>query len=175
MQSTRLDRKSAGNSQDRTATELAYAGPFAEAARHVFRTMLGLEVTTSPPQLKHTTRVSGEVTGIMGLAGDMKGTVTVSLTERAALLITGTLLGEEYDRVTPDVVDAVGELTNILLGRARSELEATGLRLSASLPTVVVGKDVEVNLITRLPIVSIPFRFSVSGENEHLFLDFSFE
>lgn len=155
--------------------ELAYAGPFAAAVQHVFKTMLGLEVTTTEPQLKHITRVSGEITGIMGLAGSMKGTVTVSLTERAALLITNALLGEEYDRVTPDVVDAVGELTNILLGRARSELALTGLHLSASLPTVLLGKDVEINLVTKLPIVSIPFSFSVLGENEYLFLDYSLE
>ena len=175
MQSTRLDQKQDANGEDRTAVELAQARIFCAAVQHVFKTMLGFEVAMSPPQLKHTKQVSGEITGIMPLAGDLKGTVAVSLTEKAALLITGTLLGEEYDRVTPDVVDAIGELTNILLGRARAEFDLTGFHLSASLPTVVVGKDVEINLVTKLPIVSIPFRFSALGENEHLFLDFSLE
>jgi chemotaxis protein CheX len=113
--------------------------------------MLGFDVATSPPQLKQTKQVSGKVTGILGLSGDLKGTVTVSLSERAALFITGTLLGEEYDRVTPDVVDAIGELTNMLLGRARAEFELAGLHLSASLPIVVVGRSVEVGLVTKLP------------------------
>jgi hypothetical protein len=50
----------------------------------------------------------------MGLAGDLKGTVAVSLTERGLRCYHRTLLGEEYDRVTPELW-AIGELTNILL------------------------------------------------------------
>lgn len=134
MQSTRLDQKQGGNGQDRTAVELAQAGTFSAAVQHVFKTMLGVDVAMSPPQLKHTKQVSGKITGIMGLAGDLKGTVAVSLTEKAALLITSTLLGEEFDRVTPDVVDAIGELTNILLGRARAEFDLTGFTSARHYP-----------------------------------------
>lgn len=175
MPSTKLGPRPVANERDRAAMELAHATPLVAAVRHVFKTMLGFEVVMSPPRLKNCRQVSGAVTGIMGLAGDLKGTVTVGLTERSAILITGKLLGEEYDRVTPDVVDAVGELTNILLGRARAEFESTGIYLSASLPTVVVGDDVEISLVTTLPIVSIPFCLSALGESEYLFLDFSLE
>jgi len=41
---------------------------------------------------------------------------------------------------------------------------------------VVVGKDVETNFITKLPIVSLPFTFSINnGDGEIMYLDFSFE
>jgi len=42
-----------------------------------------------------------------------------------------------------------------------------------------VGKQVEMNFITKLPIISLPFYFSLDngseGEKEIVYIDFSFE
>jgi hypothetical protein len=34
---------------------------------------------------------------------------------------------------------------------------------------------VEINFITKLPVISLPFTFQAGSDTEHLFLDFSFE
>ena len=42
----------------------------------------------------------------------------------------------------------------------------------------MVGKDLEMNFITKIPIVSLPFYFSLDnngGEKEVMYVDFSFE
>ena len=60
--------------------------------------------------------------------------------------------------------------------QARKEFEKNGINLKASIPMVVVGKGVETNFITNLPIISLPFEFSVNnGNGEVMHLDFSFE
>lgn len=156
--------------------DVKYVNPFVAAVQSVFRTMLGLEVAMGKPTLKDSRTTSSDVSGIMGLVGDRKGTVTVGLSNKGAIFVLQTLLGDTAESVTPEVVDAVGELTNIVSGQARKEFEKAGLNLKASIPTVVVGHSVEINFITQVPTVSLPFSFSTgNGSSEVMHLDFSFE
>ena len=137
--------------------------------------MLNIEVALDKPVLKNDRSTSGDVTGVMGLVGDQKGTICISLRDKGALFIYKTLMGEESDNISPEVVDAIGELTNIISGQARKELESAGVNLKASIPTVVVGKGAELYFITKLPIISLPFRFPVDNDQEIMYVDFSFE
>ena len=156
--------------------DVKYINPFIMAAQSVFKTMLNIDASLSKPVLKTDRKTSGEVTGIMGLVGDKKGTITISFTGKGAMFVFKTLIGDECSSVTPDVVDAIGELTNIISGQARKEFEKAGVNLKASIPMVVVGKEVEMNFITTIPIVQLPFTFSLgNGEQEVMYLDFSFE
>jgi chemotaxis protein CheX len=156
--------------------EVKFINPFVAAVQAVYKTMLGLEVTMGKPVLKDGRTTSGDVSGIMGLVGDRKGTVAVSLTDKGAIFVLQTLLGDTAESITPEVVDAVGELTNIISGQARKEFEKNGLNLKASIPTVVVGHHVEINFITQVPTVSLPFSFPTgNGSSEIMYLDFSFE
>jgi chemotaxis protein CheX len=150
--------------------------PFIIGAQSVFKTMLGMEISLSKPVLKTDRKSSGDVTGIMGLVGDRKGTITISFRERGAMFVFKTLVGEECSSITPDVVDSIGEITNIISGQARKEFEKAGINLKAATPMVVVGKGVEVSFITTIPIVQLPFSFAIgNGEQEIMYLDFSFE
>jgi chemotaxis protein CheX len=156
--------------------DIKYINPFIMAARTVFKTMLGIEVTMGKPILKEVSKTSGDVTGIMGLVGDRKGTICISFSDKGALFVFKTLVGDDTEEITPDVVDAIGELTNIISGQARKEFEKSGINLNAAIPMVVVGKHLELNFITKIPIVSLPFSFPVSENGQEvMFLDFSFE
>ncbi len=105
-----------------------------------------------------------------------KGTIAISFREKGALFVFNSLMGDAATGIGPEVVDAIGELTNIVSGQARKEFENTGVNLKASIPMVVVGKGVETNFITKLPIISLPFNFSAgNGDGEVMYLDFSFE
>ena len=157
--------------------DVKYINPFVLAAQAVFKTMLGIEVAMGKPLLKETRTTSGDVTGIMSLVGDRKGTVAISFRGKGAVFVFNTLVGETAEKVNADVVDAIGELTNIISGQARKEFENNGINLKASIPMVVVGTEVETNFITKLPVVSLPFYFGVNnnGDKEVMFLDFSIE
>ena len=50
------------------------------------------------------------------------------------------MLGEEIKSVNGDIKDAVGEITNMVSGAARKELETLGLNITAAIPTVVAGR-----------------------------------
>ncbi len=156
--------------------EVKFINPFVVAAQTVFKTMLSIDLSLGKPALKEAKTTSGDVTGIMSMVGDRKGTIAISFREKGALFVFNNLMGDEASFIGPEVVDAIGELTNIISGQARKEFENSGVNLKASIPMVVVGKGVETNFITKLPIISLPFDFSVgNGNAEVMYLDFSFE
>jgi len=48
----------------------------------------------------------------------------------------------EFSRVDEQVVDGVGEITNMIIGGFKNLLEARVGRLQMSIPSVICGKDI---------------------------------
>jgi chemotaxis protein CheX len=155
--------------------DAGFVNAYLFAVQNVFKTMLGVQIAMGKPSLKTNRLTSAEVTGVLGFAGDKKGTFSLAFTQKSAVYIYRTMVGEEHDSITPEVVDAIGEITNIISGQFRVEIEKLGYKLSAGLPTVIVGHNVEINFITKVPVISLPFTFAIEGEEGHLYLEFSFE
>jgi chemotaxis protein CheX len=152
-----------------------YIIPFIVGAKHVFRTMLDIELIDRAPFPKTTTRSTADVTGVMGFTGDRRGTMSFSMSTEGALVVYEKLMGEEVNSLSPEVADAMGELTNIISGQARKELEKESLHLLAHVPLIFIGKNVEVSLVTKGTIMTIPFSFTVDGKTEEVNLDCVFE
>ncbi len=155
--------------------DATFINPFLMATQNVFKTMLGTHINIGKPSLKTNNFTHGEVTGVMGFAGDKKGSFTLSFSRESAAYVYRSMIGEDVSTINSDVVDAIGELTNIISGQIRVELEKIGINLSASLPTVIVGQNVAISFITRLPVIALPFNFDDGGTTRQLFIDFSFE
>ena len=80
--------------------------------------------------------VESDVSGIVGLSGELAGSIVLFLPEQLAVDATTKLLGESVSNVNGDVIDTIGELTNIIAGGAKSRIELT---VNLSLPTVITG------------------------------------
>jgi chemotaxis protein CheX len=137
--------------------------------------MLGVGISMGKPALKTTKLTQADVTGVIGFAGDKRGTFSLAFTRESAIFIYKSMVGEDAPSVNSDVIDAIGEITNIISGQTRVEIEKLGYKLSAALPTVIVGQNVEVNFITKVPVITLPFTFQAGSAEGKLFLDFSFE
>lgn len=148
---------------------------YLKGAQAVFKTMLRMELQMGRPAVKTDRKASGDITGVIGFAGDKRGSFTISLKTDSVLTIYNAFTGEEKHEINEEVIDAVGELTNIISGQTRLELERIGFNISASLPTVIIGKDVDINMITKAPIITLPFSFGENGHTGEIFIDFSFE
>jgi chemotaxis protein CheX len=110
--------------------------PFVGALTEIFATMFGCELTVPDSQHDrlHSTR---DVTGIIGLTGKVDGNVVLSLDCEVALSLTDAMLGQRPASIDEDVIDAVGETVNIVVGNAKARLES--LQLTLGIPTVVTG------------------------------------
>jgi chemotaxis protein CheX len=129
--------------------------PFLSATTSVFDRMFGMTLVRETPYVRKTLSAPHEVTGIIGLSGKATGTVAFSLSTEMALRITEKLLGERPPELDAQVVDAVGEVTNMIAGAAKSQLEQ--LELNLGLPTVLVGHAASVGFPSRAVPISIPF------------------
>ena len=118
--------------------KVEYINPFLTSAISAFDTMLGCKLNRGTPYVKNGSQPEHEVSGVIGLSGKARGTVVLSLSREAALNATAVLLQERPAEINSDVTDAVGELTNIIAGGAKAQLEH--LNMSVSLPTVITGR-----------------------------------
>ncbi len=112
------------------------------STRHVFSTMLGLEVAPGellePPYEENP---PCEVVALIGLAGSWAGAGSVSCSADTACHLCSQMLMTEAAAVDEDVLDALAEITNMIVGNVKTELESQVGPLGLSIPTVVYGRN----------------------------------
>jgi chemotaxis protein CheX len=131
--------------------------PFLEATASVLRTMACMEPIPGKPYIKTGTAAVGDISGIVGIAGDTEGSICLTFTRDCILQVISQMLGEEQKEINDVVKDAVGELTNMISGDSRRRLEELGYHLQGAIPSVISGQGHEIKHITNGPILSIPF------------------
>lgn len=144
-----------------------YINPFISGAEEVLKKMASIEVVVQKPFVKTTNEACGDVTGIIGITGDAIGSLAISFTGGCICHIVGRMLGGEYSDATGEVIDAVGELTNMISGVARSKMEKEGMTVYAAIPTVIFGAHHTINHILKAPSIVVPFSLSAG----HFFID----
>lgn len=135
--------------------DASYITPFVKSIQNVFSTMLQLPVTVNTPQIKQDSTPTHDVSGIIGMSGDVIGTVILSFKTDSAESIVALFCGEKLESGTADFADAVGELVNMVSGGAKA-LFLDSKDVSISCPSVIVGKDHGVALPSDVPCVVIP-------------------
>lgn len=143
--------------------DVRYINPFINATLNVLETMAYTKAVAGRPYLKKNRVAPGDVSGVIGLTGDVSGSISVSFTEKSILAIVSSMFGEEMKRLNEEIEDAVGEITNMISGQARQELEGLGMSLRAAIPTVIMGKSHTITHVTTHPIIAIPFTTANGG------------
>lgn len=136
-----------------------FINPFLNATKNVLETMCQTQVSAKKPTLKENTLTYGEVTGIIGMVSDtISGNMILSFSEQCILHVVANMLMEEpKEKVDDEIVDAVGELTNMICGGAKAQLAKLDYKFDLATPTMVVGKDVEISHYSEAPTLVIPF------------------
>ena len=132
-----------------------FINPFVCAAVDVFSTMLNCELVRGQLSLNANFQPKHEVTGVIGLSGKASGTVVVSLDRDVAISATERMLGQRPATIDNDVIDAVGEVTNMIAGKAKAGLEQFEMKLA--LPTVITGKNHVIRFGSTAQTICIPY------------------
>jgi len=112
------------------------------ATREVFSTMLGVEMGEAEVSIENGTPDANDgVVSLIGLAGAWAGTGSVSCSPASACRICAQMLMTESSAVDEEVLDAVAELTNMIIGSVKTDLEQHLGPLGLSIPTVVFGRN----------------------------------
>ncbi len=135
--------------------KVEHINPFLSAVHNTFTTMLATEARRGDLSLGDPRHRTHPISGIIGLSGNASGTVVINLSEEVALAAASKLLLEDKQEVDSEVLDAVGELANMIAGQAKVDLEQYAL--SVSLPNVVTGEGHEVRFPSATPPLCVPF------------------
>ena len=138
--------------------KVEYLNPFLQATIKVLSTMAMISPKPGKPGVKEDDVAVGDITGIIGITGHAEGSLAVSVSESCALKIVENMVGEKYQNMNEEVADCVGELTNMISGDARAQLQTLGFDFTAAIPTVVRGKDHTIqHLVKGGATLMIPF------------------
>jgi len=140
---------------------------------NVLKTMASTNPKPGKPYKKGDKKTLGDVSGIIGLTGAAKGAVVVSFSKACALKIVSTMLMEDYTEINEEVKDAVGEITNMISGDARRNLEDLGMAFKAGIPTIIIGKCHEIKYKCSGPCYCFVIPFTCDGLE--FFVEASFE
>lgn len=134
--------------------DVRYINPFVRSVCNTFETMCGLRVTVGKPEMKTSGEPLTDVSSVIGFSGDAAGCVVLHFSFDIASKVASRFAGEEITPDHPDFADAVGELANIVAGGAKSQFE--GLKISISLPNVIVGRNHNVSASKSAPRIVLP-------------------
>lgn len=114
-----------------------------QASREVFETMLNLPLVVEPSVRRSVIEpeVFHGVVALLGIAGSWTGTGHISCTSLFAQKMAGSLLMTEYDSINEDVLDAVAEVANMIIGNVKSLFEEKLGPLGLTVPTVIFGRN----------------------------------
>lgn len=134
--------------------DVRYITHFVAAIQRVFKTMVHTTVQIGKPEIKRPQVAGADVSGMIGLSGDVRGCVAIcfpmDVAEKSASSFAGTALTSKH----PDFADAIGELANMVAGSAKSDFK--DMNVSISLPSVVIGRDLELLPARTHPQIYIP-------------------
>lgn len=114
------------------------------AAQEVFSSMLGTEIQQNEEAINIEAPFDG-VLSVVGLTGAWVGSGFVRSSDKIACDLASRFLMTEAGGVNDEVLDAFGEVTNMIVGSAKNVAEEQLGVIQMSVPTVVYGK----NLSTR--------------------------
>lgn len=112
------------------------------ATEDVFQTMLMVPIEREPSfhELAASQSFDG-VIAFVGLAGSWAGSGRIACSPALACRISGALLSCEFSAVTEEVLDAIGEITNMIVGGIKTALEEELGPMGLSIPTVIFGRN----------------------------------
>jgi len=84
---------------------------------------------------------SNGVVSLIGMAGTWIGTGSVSCSPQTACNLASRLMMGEYESVTDDVLDAIAEVTNMIIGNLKTALDEHLGPMGLSIPTVIHGRN----------------------------------
>ena len=113
-----------------------------DATLEVFASMIFIEIVPESGDAATAPPVVSDLTSIIGIAGDLKGILSIQCPAPVAMGITGAMLGIEIDALADDAKDAIGEIANMVAGGLKVALAAEGEKIELAIPTTAIGRSI---------------------------------
>jgi chemotaxis protein CheX len=123
-----------------TNTLIENADAVCQATEQVMEMTCGIEIT--PLQTTDDDSQTDMIIALISIVGDVDWAVFIGLPAETATNLAMKFAGFEIPFDSPDMGDAVGEMTNILAGQVKAMLDGRGIKADISLPSVMRAKGI---------------------------------
>jgi chemotaxis protein CheX len=107
--------------------------------------------------------LNGDVSGVIGIVqSSLEGTMTLCFNFNTMRLLLPRAIGKNIDVTQDMAIDAVGEITNMIFGQVKTDLNQRGFELKLGIPSVVTGRGHFLSHFHRGAFMIIPF--SLEGQ-----------
>ena len=138
------------------------AQPFLMAAKGVLEQELGGEVGRGQVRMERGDFEAGEITAVVGVTGALSGAVMYRMSEATALAIVGQMMSQEFTELDALARSGIGELGNVITGRAGVLLEKAGISADIAPPMLIVGRGGSMSSLDIARLV-VPLETRVGG------------
>lgn len=131
--------------------------PFIFATIETYEKMLGGNTPIAQQYtLNKGSGIGKDISGVIGITGDLLGSVSLSYNKQSALNALSAFIGMPITELDDDSMDAVGELVNIIAGYAKQFIEE--FKVNISLPTIIKGQGLIVKEPSDVFSFCVPFK-----------------
>lgn len=147
---------------ERLLERIGTTGPLLEKAlikevKDVFTTMMGMDqLLHLPLAVDPSSNFADCVSGLVGMAGEYNGLVSLHVSTRLARQMAGQLLDTDSP-TEEEIEDALGELANVLAGVFKRHLCPDSLAIRLSTPSIVSGKHYIIHVTKKPEVTTLLF------------------
>lgn len=143
-----------------------YINSFYNATKEVFKLILDQEVKIGELQVIKGLSTNKDANIMLGVTGDLKGTVFFSFTKDMTLEMVEIMAGMEIDEIDVFASSALGEIANIISGNAVTNLSSYEYTCDITPPQIILGEHKSISTSNKkallLPINTSIGEFSIS-------------
>ena len=117
-----------------------YINPFLMAATNIIKDICQIDMQVGKPYVKQTAFADDSVIIMIGITGEMRGSVIIALTYNKALEIASKMMmGMPVTELDEMATSAISELGNMIMGNAATILSTKGVGIDITPPTLCRG------------------------------------
>lgn len=146
-----------------------FLNPFVDAAAEVLKAEVELMISRGNLSMQKSALTANEITVLISLVGNVQGVVLYGMSTQTALAIVSRILGQEFKEFDTLAQSGIGELGNVITGRATVKLSEAGYQANISPPTLIIGQGVQISTLD-FPRIVVPLNSEVGDIGVHLAL-----
>jgi chemotaxis protein CheX len=134
-----------------------HINPFITECQSMFNEVAGIPLKVTNKSIKHTPLSTKQVVIMLGVTGDLRGTVAINIDEEGAKRIASNMMGGVPVPVIDEISkSAVSELGNMIMGRVCTVFSKQGLMIDITPPSLLTGQNIQLTF-SQLPLLSVKF------------------
>ena len=142
---------------------------YVQAAVEVIGKETGQPVGRGGIHLEGNPYTTEDVTAVIGVTGQLTGSIYLSMAHDVALTLISSVLGQKSSELDELAQSGIAEMANVIAGTAGINLESDGVSTTINPPMVLVGRGARLTTLEIQRLV-VPLATSCGELNLHVSL-----